>query len=115
MHIAALLTTLGYLATTVVADTVYTEEAGYPAPPDGFLVDRVNGKKSDCTANVYCGSYTQSPPGSKAFTIGRTLCDPFYHPGEDKNGKPLGAVQVPCNAQSTGKPGPIFSSLKEKV
>ncbi|CAG8950102.1 hypothetical protein HYFRA_00008336 [Hymenoscyphus fraxineus] len=115
MYIAALLTTMGYLATTVVAVSIYTEADGYSYPSDGFLVNPNNGQKSGCTANVYCGRFNQSPPDSKEFTIYRDLCDPFYHPGQDRNGKPLEAVEIPCNARNTGKPGLIISSLKEKV
>ncbi|CAG8970655.1 hypothetical protein HYALB_00003409 [Hymenoscyphus albidus] len=63
MQIAAILTTMAYLATTVLAETAYTQDTGYGLPEGA----------NPCSKHVYCGSVTESPPGG-LFRTKRTDC-----------------------------------------
>ncbi|CAG8971178.1 hypothetical protein HYALB_00010178 [Hymenoscyphus albidus] len=65
MQIAAILTTMGYLATTASAATIYTN-AGWSFPPGGAA--------EACTKSVYCGNTIQSASGGP-FQTPRTDCD----------------------------------------
>ncbi|CAG8971847.1 hypothetical protein HYALB_00001958 [Hymenoscyphus albidus] len=104
MKIAAILTAMGYLATTVVAQTVYTEELGIAYPDGGFLVDDLTDERSDCTAFVFCGRRRQSPSGG-AFVIGRNLCDPFYKKSDDPEANVNEVDRVDCTARVGGETG----------
>ncbi|CAG8960674.1 hypothetical protein HYFRA_00013442 [Hymenoscyphus fraxineus] len=103
MQIAAILTVIGYLATNVVAQTVFTEAQGIGYPADGFLKDPVTGARSDCTAFVFCGRRTASEPGG-AFVIGRNLCDPFFKTTDDPEDV-TGFDRVTCTARIGGEAG----------
>ncbi|CAG8961373.1 hypothetical protein HYFRA_00013834 [Hymenoscyphus fraxineus] len=96
MRIAAILTTMSYLATSVVAIQWYFEEEGSPYPPGGTI-----SQGKDCTGDVYCGDYIPSAAGSHGFVIPRNGCEQFnvYKDGVYDI--------VRCNARNTGEPGSV--------
>ncbi|CAG8978517.1 hypothetical protein HYALB_00010060 [Hymenoscyphus albidus] len=94
MQIAAILTTMSYLATSVVAIQWWFEEDG-TAYPDGGTISQ--GKQ--CTGWVFCGDYIPSALGSHGLVIPRDGCEQF---NVFKNGA---YDIVRCNARYTGDKG----------
>ncbi|CAG8980325.1 hypothetical protein HYALB_00012687 [Hymenoscyphus albidus] len=89
MQPTAILTTVAFLATTVLAQK-YTTTAGFPLPDPN----------TSCPNNVYCGSKDKSPTNG-AFIILRTDCQVIllYEKDPAKKPKEFGCVGVGDNGQ----------------